>query len=270
VAEKSKRKQSNSLTVGNLAVAEFCAQRCLGGPDRHNSTVGSLAGIEHPAILIQGAFQEIFRPVSPSEVYSDEQPFFVPQSAEQESLLPIDILFGRYFWKTRTIKIFHKNIAHFATSKFKSPELDLQLIVRLHEYAHALIHLGLFWKDEPRLIRDYPSGQESDWKPFLRERSAAFRSLPGDVHEFVAQVVCWMTIGKVEPFSYRDRLQELFIAVMKSQPAEYVLSEEMLGKSHYADPTFLLSWARKRARSKLLHNHSRREFAMELLRVTFP
>lgn len=266
-----KRKgNSNSPTPHEWAIAEHLTQRLSGSPNRRDTVLGSLPGITHPAILVQAALEETFRPASPTEVYSDEQPIFTPQLAEQERCVPIDVLFGCYSWKSRIIKIFHKNIVHFAITKFNCLASDLELIVRLHEYAHALIHLGLFWKDEPSLIRECSAGQESDWNSFLRARSAAFRSLPPEVHEFLAQVVCWITIGKLEPLRHRDQLQELFITVMERQSSHYVLAPEILGKSHYADPTLLISWARKPPRCKPPRRGAWREVAEELLRVTFP
>jgi len=246
-------------------------QRLAGSPDRCDIALGSLPRVEHPTILMQAALGETFRPTSPMEVYSDDQPTFAPQSPEQEHWVPIDILLGCYSSKSRIITIFHKNIVQFATAKFNCIPADLELIVRLHEYAHALIHLGLFWKDEPSLIRSYPPGKESDWKSFLRTRSVAFRSLPAEVHEFLAQAVCWITIGMLEPLSHRDELQELFITLMERQPPHYVLGADILGKSPYADPTALISWARNPSRSKPPQGkRAYRQAAEELLRATFP
>jgi hypothetical protein len=72
---------------------------------------------------------------------------------------------------------------------------DLEFIVRTHEYAHALVHLGVLWPEEFDVIRKYLKGQETDWKAFLRDRSKAYRLLDSDAHEFLAQILSWIAIG---------------------------------------------------------------------------
>ena len=265
--------RSQKAVAPNLnewAKTEICVHLLGGSPNRHDTELGRLPRIEHPAILTQAALEETFRPASPLEVYSDDQPSFTPQAPEQENWIPIDVLLGIYQFRSRKIKIFHKNIVYFADATFNCKPSDLEFIVRLHEYAHALIHLGLFWKDEPDLIRKHATGHESDWKSYLRTRSAAFRSLPAGVHEFLAQVLCWITIGKLEPLVTRYEFQELFIAIMERQPSDYVLAPEVLGKACYADPTVLLSWARNPQRSRPPHRRAYRQAAESLILATFP
>jgi hypothetical protein len=242
----------------------------LAGSAYRNPSFRPLPGLEHPAIITQAAFEETFRPASPIEIYSDDRPVFVPKSQFEDSWIPIDVLLGCYEPQKRMIKIFRKNVEHFASAKFNCSPHDLEFIVRLHEYAHALIHLGVFWKDELALIRDYPAGQETDWKPFLDRRSEAFGSLADDVHEFLAQLVSWITVGVLEPRSYRDQLQELFITLMGSQPPHYVLAADILGKAAYADPTFLFLWAREVGRDAPPCDKLDGKAAEALLRVTFP
>jgi hypothetical protein len=180
----------------------------------------------------------------PPWIFSDAQPRLRPRTQEEEKLIPIDELLGKYNYRKRSIEIFTKNILHFAESELKCDVSSLEYLVRIHEYAHALVHLGVSWDDEPSLIRNYTGGQQTDWKPFLRTRSGAFRSLRSDFHEFIAQVVSWMVIGVLEPLSERNQLQELFVRLMERQPAKYVLNDEVLGKALYGDPTLLLVWAR--------------------------
>lgn len=256
------------------ALAEWAqAVRVMDGLARWGSrrdSDGSIPPVEHPAILIQAALQETFRPASPTEIYSDDRPTFVPRSPQEEDWVPIDILLGCYQARNRTIRIFHRNIQHFASAEFHCNVSDLEAIVRLHEYAHALVHLGLFWKEEPASIRDYPPGKATQWKAFLRARSRAFRSLSADTHEFLAQVLCWAAIGVQEPLSERYTLQELFLTVMGRQPPEYRLSPDIIGKASYADPTALLSWARQTPRSKPTRRTPDRHVAEALLRATFP
>lgn len=221
------------MTYDDWPASPFIAAQC-----------GLLPRIKHPAVLVQASPQETFRPNSPVEIFSDAQPRFRPQAPEEENLIPIDEVLGRYNYRRRTIEIFYKNIAYFAEAELKCDVSSLEYVVRIHEYAHALVHLGVSWDDEPSLIRNYTEGQQTDWKPFLHTRSGAFRSLRSDFHEFIAQVVSWMVIGVLEPLSERHQLQELFVRLMERQPAKYVLKAEILGKALYGDPTLLLAWAR--------------------------
>jgi hypothetical protein len=263
------QQESSQAALQEWAQALICMEQ-LAGSSYRNPPFRSLPGLEHPAIITQAAFEETFRPASPIEVYSDDRPVFVRKSQSEDPWIPIDVLLGCYDPQGRIIKIFHKNVEHFASAKFNCAPRDLEFIVRLHEYAHALIHLGVFWKDELGLIRDYPNGGETDWNTFLSRRSEAFRSLPDEVHEFLAQLVSWITVGMLEPRSYRDQLQELFIALMDRQPPHYVLAAEILGKAAYADPTFLFSWARKVGRDTPPCGKVDGKAAEALLRVTFP
>jgi hypothetical protein len=88
--------------------------------------------IEHPALLIQAALQETFRPTSPIEIYSDDEPIFRPKSAEEDGWIPIDEILGTYDYKTQTITIFHRNIDKFAREQFNCPYLDLEILVRVY------------------------------------------------------------------------------------------------------------------------------------------
>jgi hypothetical protein len=178
------------------------------------------------------------------ESFSDAQPRLKPQTAEEEKLIPIDELLGQYDYKKQSIEIFTKNITHFAKSELNCDVASLEYIVRIHEHAHALLHLGVSWDDEPSLMHNYAEGQQTDWKPFLRLRLRAFKSLLSESHEFIAQLISWMVLGVVEPLSERKQLQELLVSLMGRQPTKYVLSDEVLGKSLYGDPTLLMVWAR--------------------------
>ncbi len=262
--------KNTSFSLEELVRAYVATRRVLGRNTRRKIHPGTIPLVQHPAVLVQAAFQEIFRPTSPTEIYSEDQPTFMPRSAEEEDWIPIDVLLGCYRPQNRTIFIFHRNIEHCATHRLHCDVSDLEIVVRLHEYAHALVHLGVFWPEECDVIRDYLRDQETDWKAFLRNRSKAFRSLQSDAHEFLAQILSWVTIGVFEPISRRNILQELFVTLMRRQPPEYRLSPDMLGKSCYGDPTAMLSWVRETPRYKPTRRHPQRQIAEALLRRTFP
>jgi hypothetical protein len=58
----------------------------------------------HPAMAITYLVGAIFRPSSPTEVYSDNQPVYSPSGTVD--LVPIDTLLGLYIPDERKIKIF--------------------------------------------------------------------------------------------------------------------------------------------------------------------
>ncbi len=262
--------KNTRCTPDELARAYVVTRRCSGRGSRGDIQPGTIPLVQHPAVLIQAALQETFRPTAPTEVYSEDQPSFMPRSAEEENWIPIDMLLGCYTMKTRTVTIFHRNIERFANHPLQCNVSDLETIVRLHEYAHALVHLGVFWPEESKVIRDCLMGQETNWNAFLRDRSRAYRSLQSDTHEFLAQTLSWITIGVLQPLTRRYVLQELFVTLMSRQPAHYQLTPDMLGKSCYADPTALLSWVRETPRYKPTQRQPQRQIAEALLRESFP
>ena len=257
---------SQPCALHDWASSEMAMRRLSGEPIRRDAQCGLLPRVTHPAILLQAALQETFRPNSPVEMYSDAQPRFRPLANEPESLIPIDELLGQYNYRKRSIEIFKRNIAYFSNS-LACDLTNLEYIVRLHEYGHALFHTGLAWSDEASLMGNYPPGQHTDWKPFLQQRSRAFRSLQSELHEFIAQLLTWMALGVVEPLAERKKLQELFVRLMERQPTKYILSDEVLGKSLYGDPTLLFAWAREPTRRKPSIRDALIEAAVELLRV---
>ena len=191
---------TSKFTADQLAKTYIITQRLGGRNMRRGIQPGKVLFAEHPAVLVQAAFLETFRPTSPTEVYSDKMPNFIPSSREEEGWIPIDVLLGSYKPKTRTIVIYRKPIARFASHPLKCGVSDLEFIVRLHEYAHALVHVGVLWPEEPDVLRKYLQGQETDWRAFVRDRSKAFRVLDTQTGEFLAQTLCWMAMGVVEPF----------------------------------------------------------------------
>lgn len=260
---------SDLTTLKEWAEAMVAAHVLAGGPLRRGRSRPLLC-LQHPAVLIQAALQETFRPTSPVEVYSDHRPDFAPQTAEQEEWIPIDILLGCYEPSSREIKIFIRNIIHFADTVFKRNPSDVEFIVRLHEYAHAILHLGVFWEEEDELIRQYPPDKETDWQAFLEGRTAAFYNVPEEVNEWVAQLLVWITLDAVGPEERREELQEVFLTIMEKQPPHYKLCDEVLKRAAQGDCTVLLSWLRNPAGAGLLPSDADALTAAQtLLMVTY-
>lgn len=231
------------LTEEGWAEAVWTLYILLYGPFDEGEWHQTLPYPQHPAVMIQTVSHQTFRPTSPTEVYSDERPIFVPQTREEETWRPIDILYGLYEPHSRTIKIFIKNIEHDAYYLFRCYSSDFEFIVRLHEYAHAMVHLGISWKEEGELIRKYPPGQETDWAPFLAERTKTYSKLPEEVHEWVAQYFVWTLLGMLGPEHQRTALQDVFVRIMDRQPPHYKLSDKVRVKKAPRGWSTVLLWS---------------------------
>jgi hypothetical protein len=68
-------------------------------------------------------------------------PVWLPKTPEQDRLRPIDALYGCYDPTTRSIEIFVNRIRQDA-STFAAEADEFLEIVRIHEHAHAVVHLG--------------------------------------------------------------------------------------------------------------------------------
>ena len=77
----------------------------------------------------------------PTEIFSKQVPTNSPLS-EDDGLIPIDKLYGRYLPESRSIEIFIKSVRRGA-QQFGWESADLLKIVRIHEYAHAIVHIGI-------------------------------------------------------------------------------------------------------------------------------
>src|SRR5947207_12611641 len=73
----------------------------------------------------------------PAEYFSKKMPCWTPSPGEGD-LLPIDILYGCYDPVSRSIHVFVDRIRQDAPMLDASP-YELERIVRIHEYAHAIV-----------------------------------------------------------------------------------------------------------------------------------
>ncbi len=94
----------------------------------------------------------------------------------------------------------------------------LERIVLIHEYYHALLHLGCTPRESPLSDRPTPN----DVADMLLSRGRIWRNLSPRVLEQHAQLATWYCIRDSPP----DR--ELFLRLMKQQPSDYVLDQTML------------------------------------------
>jgi len=117
----------------------------------------------------------------PSERASDEEP--PVRLDERTEIIPIDGLLGLYTPVRQEIIIFSKGVAEVARRlDLRAP--DVAFAVRLHEWAHALLHVGLSPDDRSRVTKD-----ESLWPATLATATAQFESLETGLHERLAQLL---------------------------------------------------------------------------------
>lgn len=156
----------------------------------------------------------------PSEIESQEDPPI--RLGDRIDVIPIDRVLGLYDPATQQITIFRKGILLVADI-LKVPERDLTLVVRLHEWAHALLHIGLLEADRLRVTLD-----DSLWPACLIEATAVFEGLDSDLHERLAQLLTFhglrsmqATATATEAKTAIERIAETFKKLTQRAPREY-------------------------------------------------
>ena len=170
-----------------------------------------------PLLRIQKIFG-LFGPQPPKEIFTTQLP---PIKIDIENdPIPIDGVLGLYVPSTREIWIYVEMIREVAQHLRISPD-DLQFKVRLHEYAHAMVHLGIepweqFFDQPPSFSAD----EYGDWEGFLKSRLDLFCNKIDDTfHELLAQSFAWCLLDGDEP------RRHTFVKLMGRQPEHYHLSE---------------------------------------------
>jgi hypothetical protein len=87
-------------------------------------------------------------------------------SPYDDSLRPIDVLYGHYEPKTREIEIFVKRIDKDANI-FDTEPGELREIVRIHEHAHAVVHLGSRADDVYDYLEISGQNKRTEWSEFI-------------------------------------------------------------------------------------------------------
>ncbi len=208
---------SKNKQLDEWATAAFVTARLLHG------TLVSQSQF-HPGILVQQAMKNVFAPARLSERYSAEQPIFAPQSPDEDPQVPIDQVLGKYDDRKRLITIYVKNIARFA-KKLQCTEAELLYVVRLHEYAHALDHMGLPFDEADAYLSETLS-QTNNRVPSGSRGTRQYRSAGEQEHEFWAQSMTWVAIQALSPTP--SELSSAYLELMRHQPPEYQLEWELL------------------------------------------
>ena len=156
----------------------------------------------------------------PSEVTSKKEPP-ISLTDRSESIV-IDGTLGLYDPSKRKITVFQKGIKRAAKILRARPE-DLLQIVRLHEWSHALLHLGLEEAEYKSVLQN-----NSLWTDQLARLDSWFNALEPNLHETLAQLLTRESLRLLrdqatipEAQASLDRIQELFKLLMRCAPSRY-------------------------------------------------
>lgn len=186
---------------------------------------------EDPSRAVQEAAGLLFVPRSPEERFSTRRPALprrMQLNSNEQHLLPIDVLFGTYHPRSLRVTIFYEQIQHYSSKVLGcSPEL-LEWIVRVHEYAHGIVHLGLTSEAHRELaIGSIESRSwETSYAGHLRTRTEEFLNVDKAIHEQVAQAITWITLNRAN-LAQAKEMQDLFQKLMQLQPWEYRLRQDL-------------------------------------------
>ena len=162
----------------------------------------------------------------PSEVTTDDDP---PIRIEKnQEIIPVDGVLGLYDPEKRCITIYQKGIREVAQT-LSSKEEDLELIVRLHEFTHAMLHMGLT-RSESQLVAE---GKFENLDAFFDGSRKNFESIDIYVHEVVAQLLTRMALAQLgqdaqskEAVQILERINITFSDLMHRQPLEYNIHDD--------------------------------------------
>lgn len=197
-----------------------------------------------PRLLVQETTENVILYGAPTESFSEKMPVYFPPEPTERELYPIDVLYGQYDPKSSKITIFEKRITQDAIQVFNCEPADLIAVVRIHEYAHALVHLGINAREIEKQLSDRNSEGETDWEKFRLERDSAFTSLDSDIHELLAQSITWSTLVALKNSSESERLRNTFTALEAKQPVPYKLPPSVKKKARNTNWVTVLQTAR--------------------------
>ena len=150
---------------------------------------------------------------------------------------------GRYDAATRSIEVFVDRIKQDARTFGAEPE-ELLEIVRIHEHAHAVIHLGSRADKADHDLSALGEAGKTDWSAFVRSRALWFTAFPKEIHEFLAQALTYAALSELSPERRSERLVGVFNALEARQPAHYRLSASVKNCVAQADWPLILDAAR--------------------------
>lgn len=180
------------------------------------------ASLDDARVAVERATENVMVGPGPVGVFSKEVPVYAGTPGEEE-LAPIDILYGQYIPGELRIDIFVERI-HQDAPRFNADFQDFLRIVRIHEYAHAVVHTGIYLGDvAERLEKLGPTGV-TDWDSFRAERDTSFGGLDGEGHELLAQAITWASLVPELAGQRSQQLMEAFRRLESKPPKRYPLS----------------------------------------------
>ncbi len=160
----------------------------------------------------------------PSEIKSNEEPPI--RLGKRVDAIEIDGVLGLYTPATQQIIIFRKGIVRVADI-LEVREHDLTFVVQLHEWAHALVHVGLSEDERLRLL-----GDESLWPNCLNDATTLFEELDPELHERLAQILTFHGLESMqaaatlpEALTALERIAETFNKLTRRSPRKYQIDD---------------------------------------------
>lgn len=198
---------------------------------------------EEPALVVQRVARNPILCAAPTEYFSREMPVWQPDPADHDDLRPIDVLYGCYEPTSREIKVFVNRIEQDAPI-YGAEARELCDVVRIQEYCHAVVHLGIRADDVHERLREWGPGDRTEWSDFVTSRTSWFLAVDPKTHEFLAQALAYAALQRLN--DWEGRFRKIFDALEAKQPARYRLSPEVkqhAGDAHWA---LILDAARER------------------------
>lgn len=196
-----------------------------------------------PRLAVQAVTRNVVLCDAPFERFSDKTPVFIPDGPEEERWRPIDVLYGSYDPARRCIDIYIENIRRDAP--LFGEVADVLQIVRLHEYAHATVHLGIRLDQAIDVLDGIGPTGYTDWNTFLDERGRAFAEVDVASQEYLAQAITVAALAALPDTHQSKRLRTTFDALEGRQPPYYVLPDDIKASVELVDWSLVIAAARR-------------------------
>lgn len=183
----------------------------------------------YPLQLVQAATSLVFpSSICPTEKPTDDEP---PDWKRRDERWTIDALLGSYDPSTKHITIFNKGIAHVA-QQFGLPGEIVERIVRIHEWGHAIFHLGVDPGMSPALAQAALSNNNDLSQLYEQSVTARYNDVERYVHEQIAQAITLISLQDLasratipDAKAACTMLLEAFGTITRHQPREYRLED---------------------------------------------
>jgi len=160
----------------------------------------------------------------PKEVISDETP--PKELDERTDIIPIDEYLGLYEPEKTKITIFNSGIED-ASKLIKCNSEYLKYIIRLHEWSHALVHIGFSKNKGLAILKD-----NNLWDKELAEATKIYTSIEDRLHEHIAQLLTYHSLILIRQDAKYEESREIlnnmiknFLELNKRQPPHYRVDE---------------------------------------------